>query len=414
MRRGAWGVRGREGRGARTRRDAILNAALITVIELALVGLLLAPAAWAAGPAASPTSMSSAPADPDMAPIIAMERFQQRLFVKAAPSVVFIKTPRVFGSGFFVTRQGHILTNRHVVRGAQVVQVKRYGQDKFVEGVVVELADERLDLAVVKIEAEDTPALALAPLVDLRVGSWVASIGHGEGGAWTFTKGMISNIYPLGEDKPIIQTQIPLNRGNSGGPILDRQGRAIAIVAAGIMDANSVNFSIRADMAFKHLHALAGRCDCLVVRTLKDVHVFVDGKLAGRGPRVLLPLEPGHHTVAMARGAVSDKVELDYPATHEVVLGKHRSDSVASMEDERARALTVKVLDLDDAKAASRAPFVLEHWVGQRVEITLRDGSKPLVGFIRGVRDTAILFRTKDGHQRGVSIHDIRRIRRLD
>src|SRR5690606_30689260 len=144
---------------------------------------------------------------------------------------------------------------------------------------------------------------------------------HGMGGAWTFTTGMISNIYPIGQEEPVVQTQIPLNPGNSGGPIFDREGRVIAVVTAGIKAANSVNFGIRIDIAFKHLRRLGAECECVVIRTREGTPVFFDERYVGNGPRVLVSATPGVHRVAVPVGPDGIVQTVNYPERREVNIG---------------------------------------------------------------------------------------------
>ncbi len=216
-----------------------------------------------------------------------LERQQQRLFLQVAPSVVFIATPSSLGTGFFVSNDGLILSNAHVVGEEKVVTVLLQDGRK-VEGKVEAIAPDGLDLALVKVAVTGTRPLTISS-GSLQVGSWVASIGHGLGGAWTFTTGMVSNIYPLGAERPVFQTQIPLNPGNSGGPVVDRHGKLVGVVTAGVERSNDVNFAIRADIALRVFPALATDCDCLVIQLPSGVPVFIDGTLAGKGPRIVVP-----------------------------------------------------------------------------------------------------------------------------
>lgn len=146
------------------------------------------------------------------------------------------------GSGFFVEPR-LILTNAHVVKGREKVDVVLH-DGRRVEGMVVERAVDDVDLALIEIATEGKP-LELDAKGELQVGTWVASVGHGMGGVWSYTTGMISNIYPNGAERPVFQTQIPLNPGASGGPIFDRRGMVLGIVMSGIEDSNSINFAIR-------------------------------------------------------------------------------------------------------------------------------------------------------------------------
>lgn len=259
------------------------------------------------------------PAQADEDPLAALERQQQALFDRVAPAVVFISNGKGFGSGFLVTQGGLVLTNAHVVDRQKVVDVVLQDGRKL-KGTVIERAAEDIDLALVKVPITLAPTLPLGEAGDFRVGTWVASVGHGMGGVWTFTTGMISNIYPLGADRPVFQTQIPLNPGNSGGPIFDKTGRVLGIVTSGIENTNAINFAIRADVALHKLSKLAENCDCLVVTAPVGLPVFVNGKMVGQGPRVVVPASAGEYEVfAIIQGSMR-RAKLTFPAQKTVDL----------------------------------------------------------------------------------------------
>ena len=273
------------------------------VFEL-LAALLIAPAALAA------------PASTD--PLAQIEDAQQRIFESAAPSVVFLSGKDGFGSGFFVG-DGLVLTNAHVVEGADAVDVVLHDGRRF-SGAVVERAAGGLDLALVEVAAKGIRALPLSAGEGLGVGSWVAAVGHGRGGVWTFNTGMVSNIYPGDSGRPILQTQIPLNPGNSGGPVLDRSGRVVGIVTAGLMDSNAINFAIRSDVAIRGLDRLSSRCACLVISAPDGVPVFVNGAMAGKGPRLVMPAEARTYDVFAVVDGNMIRRSVTFPAQRRVAL----------------------------------------------------------------------------------------------
>jgi S1-C subfamily serine protease len=252
-------------------------------------------------------------------PLFALEKKQQALFERVAPSVVFISNPHGLGSGFFVSRNGLVLTNQHVVGKGNLVDVVLHDGTRL-QGTVVERAPEKLDLALVQVEAAKAPVLPVGGMFDLLVGSWVASVGHNRGGIWTFNTGMVSNIYPAGSERPVFQTQIPLNPGSSGGPIVDRLGRVVGVVTAGLVDSNSINFGIRMDVAIRSLRKLADISDVLTITAPKGVAVFVDGKMAGTGPRVVIPADPGTHEIFAVIGGKMKKIKIRYPERRLVEL----------------------------------------------------------------------------------------------
>ena len=248
----------------------------------------------------------------------ALERAQVALFDRVAPSVVFIVQPDGLGSGFVVTRDGLVVTNAHVVGKAEQVDAVLFDGRRTVGKIVEKGAS--LDLALVRIEVPHggvTP-LAMGEAAGLTPGRWVASVGHGLGGAWTFTVGMVSNVYPIQGRRAVFQTQIPLNVGNSGGPILDRSGRAIGVVTAGMRESNDVNFAIRLDEAINDLPLLATACDCVTITAPPAARIFVDGRLVGTGPTHTFFARPGPYEVLVVGPAGPQQRTITFPETRTV------------------------------------------------------------------------------------------------
>lgn len=253
-------------------------------------------------------------------PLEALERAQQALFLKTAPAVVFIATPKGFGSGFFVSNDGLILTNDHVVGSQSIVDVVLHDGSKL-KGKVVERAADNVDLALVQlVEPRTTPALALVQSDDLKVGAWVGAVGHGLGGIWTYSVGMVSNIYPEGSQRPIFQTQIPLNSGSSGGPMIDRHGRVVGVTTLGVKGANNVNFGIHIGVAFSTLKKMAAHCECLVIHAPAGLPIFVDGKMAGKGPRLVVPASAREYELFVVHQGKMNKQKVRFPEVREVNL----------------------------------------------------------------------------------------------
>jgi serine protease Do len=136
------------------------------------------------------------------------------------------------GSGFIVEANGTILTNAHVVEGADEVTVRLTDRREF-KGKVVG-ADKASDIAVVKIEARGLPALRVGDPSKIRVGEWVLAIGSPFGFENTVTAGIVSatsRSLPEGTYVPFIQTDAAVNPGNSGGPIFNLKGEVIGIAS---------------------------------------------------------------------------------------------------------------------------------------------------------------------------------------
>jgi len=146
-------------------------------------------------------------------------------------------TPRMpmqgMGSGFIVRADGVVLTNAHVVEGADEVRVKLADRREF-KGKVAGV-DKLTDVAVVKIDAKDLPVVKLGDPSKIRVGEWVLAIGSPFGFENTVTAGIISGTsrsLPEGTYVPFIQTDAAVNPGNSGGPLFNLRGEVIGVTSA--------------------------------------------------------------------------------------------------------------------------------------------------------------------------------------
>lgn len=138
---------------------------------------------------------------------------------------------RGLGSGFIISADGYIVTNDHVVHGAQKIKVK-IEHDKEYDAKVIG-TDDILDIALIKIEAKNLPHVYLGDSDNTRVGDWAIAIGNPYGLSHTFTVGVISHINRKNIDEhgigQFIQTDASINRGNSGGPLLNIRGEVIGI-----------------------------------------------------------------------------------------------------------------------------------------------------------------------------------------
>jgi len=136
------------------------------------------------------------------------------------------------GSGFVIDKDGHILTNYHVIEGAQQVEVTLHNRKKYKATVVG--TDPAHDLAVIQIKATDLVPAVLGDSRNLQVGQKVYAIGNPFGMAGTMTRGIVSSIRPVREPNgatidDAIQTDAAINPGNSGGPMMNGHGEVIGI-----------------------------------------------------------------------------------------------------------------------------------------------------------------------------------------
>jgi len=138
------------------------------------------------------------------------------------------EVPRGVGSGFMISADGFLLTNHHVVEGAEEIYVTLTDKREF-KGRLIG-SDRRTDVALVKIEAANLPMLKVGDPARLRVGEWVVAIGSPFGLDNTVTAGIVSaKGRDTGDYLPFIQTDVAVNPGNSGGPLLNMRGEVIGI-----------------------------------------------------------------------------------------------------------------------------------------------------------------------------------------
>jgi serine protease Do len=136
--------------------------------------------------------------------------------------------PSGVGSGFIVSADGYVMTNAHVVEGADQVLVTLTDKREFKARIVG--TDKRTDVAVVKIEATGLPAVKIGDSSRLKVGEWVMAIGSPFGLESTVTAGIVSaRQRETGDYLPFIQTDVAINPGNSGGPLINMRGEVVGI-----------------------------------------------------------------------------------------------------------------------------------------------------------------------------------------
>ena len=135
---------------------------------------------------------------------------------------------RGVGSGFIVSADGYVMTNAHVVDDADTIYVTLTDKREFKAKLIG--VDDRTDVAVVKIQASNLPVVAIGDSNKVRVGEWVVAIGSPFGLDNTVTAGIVSSkSRNTGDYLPFIQTDVAVNPGNSGGPLINMQGEVIGI-----------------------------------------------------------------------------------------------------------------------------------------------------------------------------------------
>jgi serine protease Do len=211
--------------------------------------------------------------------------------------------PSGTGSGFILSADGYVMTNAHVIDGADEVTVTLTDKREFKAKVVG--SDAKTDVAVVKIEASGLPVVRFGDVGRLKVGEWVIAIGSPFGFENTVTAGIVSaKGRDTGEYLPFIQTDVAINPGNSGGPLINMRGEVVGINSqiysrsGGFM---GISFSIPIDEASRVADQLRssgkvtrGRIGVTISPVSKDVAESLG--------------------MARAQGAVVNEVEADSPA----------------------------------------------------------------------------------------------------
>src|SRR5690606_38282317 len=166
------------------------------------------------------------------------------------------------GSGFIISTDGYVLTNHHVIDGADEVTVKLSDSREFTAKVVG--SDEKSDVALLKIDAKGLPTLRVGDSHQLKPGQWVVAIGSPFGLDHSVTAGIVSavgrsNRFADQQYVPFIQTDVAINRGNSGGPLLNTRGEVVGINSQIFSNSGGymgVSFAIPIDMAMNVVQQL--------------------------------------------------------------------------------------------------------------------------------------------------------------
>jgi serine protease Do len=293
--------------------------------------------------------------------------------------------PRGVGSGFIISTDGFILSNHHVVEGADEVFVSMTDGREFKARIVG--SDQRTDVALLKIEAKNLPALPLGDPSKLKVGAWVVAIGSPFGLENTVTAGIVSaKGRDTGDYLPFIQTDVAVNPGNSGGPLLNLDGEVIGInsqiysrtggfmgisFAIPIDEANSVAQQLKASG-----RVVRGRIGVAIGEVTREVAEALGLKTASgalvrsvdpEGPARQAGIEPGDIVLSFAGNKVARMSDLPR------LVGKTQPGRTESIEvwrrGEKLR-LTVSVVELvaePQAQAATPKPPekpVVSNWLG--------------------------------------------------
>ncbi|GGC81012.1 DegQ family serine endoprotease [Marinobacter halophilus] len=231
-----------------------------------------------------------------------------------------LQPQRSMGSGFIVSTDGYVLTNNHVVEGADEVIVRLNDRREFQATIVG--TDPRSDMAVLKIEnAEDLPVVKVGSSRDLRVGEWVFAIGSPFGFDYTVTAGIVSALgrsLPSENYVPFIQTDVAINPGNSGGPLFNLDGDVVGINSqiytrsGGFM---GVSFAIPIDDAmnvFKQLRDKGSVARGWLGVLIQEVNRDLAESFGLKRPRGALIAEVMQGSPAQQGGLQSGDIVLEY------------------------------------------------------------------------------------------------------
>ncbi|MEQ5839678.1 DegQ family serine endoprotease [Paraburkholderia acidicola] len=274
------------------------------------------------------------------------------------------------GSGFIVSSDGYILTNAHVVDGANVVTVKLTDKREFRAKVVG--ADKQSDVAVLKIDASNLPIVKIGDPRQSKVGQWVVAIGSPYGFDNTVTSGIISaksRSLPNENYTPFIQTDVPVNPGNSGGPLFNLEGEVIGINSMiysqtggfqGLSFAIPINEAMKVENELvKTGHVSRGRLGVAVQAMnqtlansfgMKTPQGALVSSVDASGPAAKAGLQPGDVILSVNGTPVSDSVDLPSQVAG---LKPGSTATVQVWRDKATKDLKVTIGSLSDVKTAS-------------------------------------------------------------
>ncbi len=311
---------------------------------------------------------------------------------------------RAIGSGFILSPDGYVLTNAHVVEGADEVLVTLTDKREFKAKLIG--SDQRTDVAVVKIEATGLPFVKVGDVDKAKVGEWVIAIGSPYGLESTVTAGIISaKQRETGDYLQLLQTDVPINPGNSGGPLINMRGEVIGINSqilspsggyAGISLAIPINEAIRISDELRATgKVVRGRIGVQIAPVSKEVAESLGlGKPVGALVQSVQAGMPAEKS-GIEAGDIITKVNgtvVEHSSDLPRLVGVIKPGAKANLEifhDGKSRIVSVPVIefeadktaDADEAQSAAAAKTLLGLKVSdltdaQKAELSIKGGVK--------------------------------------
>lgn len=268
---------------------------------------------------------------------------------------------QALGTGFIIREDGLIVTNNHVIAGADKIQVQLSEKSKLYDAKLVG-SDERTDIALIKIQTTDKFSVAqMGSSKGLEVGEWVAAFGNPFGQGHTMTKGIISaKGREIGEINkfPLIQTDAPINPGNSGGPLVDMHGLVVGVNSAIDARAQGIGFAIPID-----------EVKAILPQLEKDGRIH-QGYL-GVGLDELNPQAASYLGMKEANGALIASVDPKGPAGK---AGIQPYDVVTEFNGKKVESVQNFVDSVSDAPVGSKAKVkLIREGKARTVDVTIAD-----------------------------------------
>ncbi|MFN6566723.1 HhoA/HhoB/HtrA family serine endopeptidase [Dendronalium sp. ChiSLP03b] len=283
------------------------------------------------------------------------------------------RVERGTGSGFIISGDGRILTNAHVVAGADTVTVTLKDGRSF-QGKVLG-KDELTDVAVVKIQADNLPTVALGNSNQLQPGEWAIAIGNPLGLDNTVTTGIVSatgrssnQIGAPDQRVEYIQTDAAINPGNSGGPLLNSRGEVIGMNTAIIQGAQGIGFAIPIDTA--------QRISSQLIATGKVQHPYLGIQMVGLTPQIKQNLNSDPNSglsVDEDKGVLVVKVMPNSPAAK---AGVRAGDVIAKLNGESVTDASSVQRAVENTQVGSDLRLELRR-NGQNLNLAVKPGAFP-------------------------------------